>query len=86
VSPVVSAGTNWRPGLVGVCVRKDPGAATDGARQDRIGFDFDFLFQRGEQADTGQCPVKRYNHALRDLIIAGKATPSLLVCHELPPE
>jgi glutathione-independent formaldehyde dehydrogenase len=32
---------------------------------------------------TGQCPVKRYNAELRDLIIAGKATPSLLVSHEL---
>ncbi len=33
---------------------------------------------------TGQCPVKRYNTELRDLIIAGKAAPSLLVSHELP--
>ena len=32
---------------------------------------------------TGQCPVKRYNEQLRDLIIAGRATPSLLVSHEL---
>ena len=32
---------------------------------------------------TGQCPVKRYNEQLRDLIIAGQATPSLLVSHEL---
>jgi glutathione-independent formaldehyde dehydrogenase len=33
---------------------------------------------------TGQCPVKRYNEQLRDLIIAGRATPSQLVSHELP--
>ena len=33
---------------------------------------------------TGQYAVKRYNTELRDLIIAGKATPSLLVSHELP--
>lgn len=32
----------------------------------------------------GQCPVKRYNHQLRDLIIRGKAEPSLIVSHELP--
>ena len=32
----------------------------------------------------GQCPVKRYNHQLRDLIIRGKARPSLIVSHELP--
>ena len=33
---------------------------------------------------TGQCPVKRYNEQLRDLIVAGRATPSQLVSHELP--
>lgn len=32
---------------------------------------------------TGQCPVKRYNRQLRDLIISGRATPSFLVSHEL---
>jgi glutathione-independent formaldehyde dehydrogenase len=32
---------------------------------------------------TGQCPVKRYNERLRDLIIAGRATPSLLTSPEL---
>jgi glutathione-independent formaldehyde dehydrogenase len=35
---------------------------------------------------TGQAPVKRYNRQLRDLIIAGKASPSFLVSHELPLE
>jgi hypothetical protein len=28
--------------------------------------------------------VKRYNSQLRDLIIRGRATPSLIVSHELP--
>jgi glutathione-independent formaldehyde dehydrogenase len=28
--------------------------------------------------------VKRYDHQLRDLIIRGKARPSLIVSHELP--
>jgi glutathione-independent formaldehyde dehydrogenase len=32
---------------------------------------------------TGQCPVKRYNRPLRDLIAGGKATPSWIVSHEL---
>ena len=34
----------------------------------------------------GQCPVKRYNHQLRDLIIRGKVQLSLIVSHELPLE
>ena len=33
---------------------------------------------------TGQCPVKKYNRALRDLIAGGKAKPSCIVSHELP--
>jgi glutathione-independent formaldehyde dehydrogenase len=71
-------------GVVGVYVPQDPKATTDGAKQGRIGFDFGTLFQKGQRFGTGQCPVKRYNVKLRDLIIAGKATPSLLVSHELP--
>lgn len=71
-------------GIVGVYVPQDPGAATEAAKDGRIGFDFGKLFQKGQHAGTGQCPVKRYNQQLRDLIIAGRAKPSLLVSHEVP--
>jgi glutathione-independent formaldehyde dehydrogenase len=71
-------------GVVGVYLPQDPKAATEGAKEGRIGFDFGTLFQKGQRFGTGQCPVKRYNAALRDLIITGQATPSLLVSHELP--
>ena len=37
--------------------------------------------EKGQSMGTGQCRVKRYNEHLRDLIIAGRATPSLLVSH-----
>ena len=70
-------------GVVGVYVPSDPQAASQGAQQGRIGFDYGTFFQKGQQMGTGQCPVKRYNEQLRDLIIAGRATPSLLVSHEL---
>jgi glutathione-independent formaldehyde dehydrogenase len=70
-------------GVVGVYVPSDPQAASQGAQQGRIGFDYGTFFQKGQQMGTGQCPVKRYNERLRDLIIAGRATPSLLVSHEL---
>lgn len=70
-------------GVVGVYVPQDPGASSESAQQGRIGFDFGTLFQKGQHLGTGQCPVKRYNEFLRDLIIAGKATPSLLVSHEV---
>lgn len=69
-------------GGIGVYVPSDPQAASQGAQQGRIGFDYGTFFQKGQQMGTGQCPVKRYNERLRDLIIAGRATPSLLVSHE----
>jgi glutathione-independent formaldehyde dehydrogenase len=33
---------------------------------------------------TGQADVKSYNRALRDLIVAGRATPSFVVSQRLP--
>ena len=80
---VKAARTAGGIGVVGVCVRQDPRAATEAAKDGRIGSDFGTLFQKGQRLGTGQCPVKRYSEELRDLIIAGKATPSMLVSHEL---
>ncbi|MEU4252844.1 glutathione-independent formaldehyde dehydrogenase [Amycolatopsis sp. NPDC026612] len=71
-------------GVVGVYVPQDPGAATEGAKEGRIGFDYGTLFTKGQRMGTGQCPVKRYNRRLRDLIVTGRANPSFLVSHELP--
>jgi glutathione-independent formaldehyde dehydrogenase len=71
-------------GVVGVYMPQDPGAATEEAKEGRIAFDYGKLFQKGLRLGTGQCPVKRYNEHLRDLIITGRARPSLIVSHELP--
>jgi threonine dehydrogenase-like Zn-dependent dehydrogenase len=38
---------------------------------------------KGISIGTGQCPVKRYNAYLRDLIVAGKARPSFIVSHRV---
>jgi glutathione-independent formaldehyde dehydrogenase len=73
-------------GVVGVYMPADPGAATEEAKKGRIGFDFGTMFSKGQRMGTGQCPVMRYNRPLRDLIIAGRATPSFLVSQELPLE
>jgi glutathione-independent formaldehyde dehydrogenase len=75
-----------RIGAVGVYVPEDPGAATDQAKQGRYGFDFGRMWSKGITIGTGQCPVKRYNEELRDLIIRGRAAPSFIVSHELPLE
>jgi glutathione-independent formaldehyde dehydrogenase len=82
-SLVIAVRTTGGIGVVGVYVPSDPKAASEGAQEGRIGFDCGTFFQKGQRMGTGQCPVKRYNEQLRDLIIAGQATPSLLVSHEL---
>jgi glutathione-independent formaldehyde dehydrogenase len=70
-------------GVVGVYVPQDPGATGDLAQQGRIPFQYGQFFTKGQSMGTGQCPVKRYNRQLRDLIITGRATPSVIVSHEL---
>lgn len=71
-------------GVIGVYVPQDPGAATEPAKQGAIEFDFGTLWSKGQTVGTGQAPVKRYNRQLRELIQAGRATPSFIVSHELP--
>ncbi len=70
-------------GVVGVYMPQDPGAADEGAKQGRIGFDYGAFFTKGQRMGTGQAPVKRYNRELRDLILTGHAQPSFIVSHEI---
>jgi len=71
-------------GVVGVYVPQDPGSPDELAKQGELAFDFGEFWFRGQTLGSGQCPVKRYNRQLRDLIAGGKATPSWIVSHELP--
>lgn len=71
-------------GVVGVYVPQDSEAATEGAKEGRIAFDYGTAFTKGISIGSGQCPVKKYNRELRDLIIRGRANPSLIVSHEVP--
>lgn len=73
-------------GVVGVYLPEDPGARDEAAQQGRIGFDYGSFFMKGQHMGTGQAPVMRYNRQLRDLIVAGRATPGFIVSHELPLE
>jgi threonine dehydrogenase-like Zn-dependent dehydrogenase len=70
-------------GVVGVFVPEDPGGPDDLSRNGGIAFDMGLFFQKGLRMGSGQANVKRYNRQLRDLIAAGRATPSFLVSHEL---
>ncbi|HTW20111.1 MAG TPA: glutathione-independent formaldehyde dehydrogenase [Mycobacteriales bacterium] len=70
-------------GVVGVYEPEDPGASNKHAKQGRYDFDFGTTFTKGISIGTGQCPVKRYNRYLRDLIIRDQARPSVIVSHEV---
>jgi glutathione-independent formaldehyde dehydrogenase len=71
-------------GVVGVFIPQDPGSPDELETEGKIAFDFGEHWFRGQKMGTGQCPVKKYNRALRDLIAGGKAKPSWIVSHELP--
>ncbi|OLF09853.1 aldehyde dehydrogenase [Actinophytocola xinjiangensis] len=73
-----------RIGVVGVYNPEDPGAATEGAKKGRIGFDYGSVFDKNIAMGHGQCPVKRYNRQLRDMIMHDRANPGMIVSHELP--
>ncbi|WP_253908599.1 zinc-binding dehydrogenase [Arthrobacter sp. H41] len=70
-------------GVVGVYVPEDPKASTDLAKEGRIAFNYGQAFTKGISIAGSQCPVKKYNRELRDLIIAGRSTPSWFVSHEV---
>ena len=70
-------------GVVGVYVPEDPGGATEPAKEGRIAFNYGEAFTKGISIAAGQCPVKKYNRELRDLIIHGKSRPSWIVSHEV---
>jgi len=76
-------------GCVGVFVPEDPGGrekqrAGELEAEGKLPLDFGMMWFKGQSIGTGQCPVKKYNRALRDLVAGGKARPSFIVSHELP--
>jgi glutathione-independent formaldehyde dehydrogenase len=76
-------------GCVGVFVPQDPGGrekqrAGELEAEGKLPLDFGMMWFKGQAIGTGQCPVKKYNRALRDLVAGGKARPSFIVSHELP--
>ena len=70
-------------GVVGVYLAPDPGAEGRERKQGIFPFPFAALFNKAITLGTGQCPVKRYNAQLRDLISSGRAKPSFIVSHRV---
>jgi glutathione-independent formaldehyde dehydrogenase len=73
-----------RLGVVGLYVPSDPGAPNEDAAEGKLLFEVGKFFEKGQTMGTGQADVKSYNRQLRDLIIAGKAEPGVIVSKELP--
>jgi glutathione-independent formaldehyde dehydrogenase len=71
-------------GVVGVFIPQDPGSPDPLEKQGKVALDYGMQWFKGQTMGSGQCPVKRYNRQLRDLVAGGKAKPSFVVSHELP--
>ena len=70
-------------GLIGVFMKQDPGGADPHAQKGEFNLPLGQIWEKGITLGMGQAPVKKYNYLLRDLIIAGKANPGLIVSHHL---
>ncbi len=70
-------------GVIGVYIAPDPGARDEQKKQGIFSFPLADFFSKGLTIGTGQAPVKKYNEYLRDLIISGRAKPSLIVSHRI---
>ena len=51
----------------------DPGAVDDNAKVGQIGVRLGLGWAKSHEFTTGQCPVKRYNRQLMNMILADKA-------------
>lgn len=71
-------------GIIGLYVPSDPGAPDEHSAKGELLFRVGRFFEKGQTMGTGQANVKKYAHKLRDLIIAGRATPGFVVSKELP--
>lgn len=73
-------------GIVGLYVPSDPGAPDEHSAKGELLFRIGRFFEKGQSMGTGQADAKRYAHKLRDMIIAGRASPGFVVSKELPIE
>lgn len=69
--------------LIGVYMFPDPGAKDEQGKQGIYPLPIGELFDKAVTIGMGQCPVKKYNEYLRDLIIQGRAHPGKIVSHHI---
>lgn len=66
-------------GIPGLYVTGDPGGIDDNAKVGQIGVRLGLGWAKSHSMTTGQCPVKRYNRLLMNMILAGRAEISKAV-------
>ncbi len=71
-------------GVVGLYLPEDPGAPDEHAAHGELLFKIGRYFEKGQKMGTGQADAKQYAHQLRDMITAGRASPSFVVSKNLP--
>ncbi|MCW3841442.1 glutathione-independent formaldehyde dehydrogenase [Micromonospora yasonensis] len=71
-------------GVIGLYLAEDPGAPDEHSAHGELLVKVGKFFEKGLRMGTGQANVKAYNEYLRNLIMAGRATPSFVVSKELP--
>jgi glutathione-independent formaldehyde dehydrogenase len=60
-------------GIPGLYVTGDPGGVDENAKVGQIGVKLGLGWAKSHSFTTGQCPVKRYNRQLMNLILSGRA-------------
>jgi glutathione-independent formaldehyde dehydrogenase len=60
-------------GIPGLYVTGDPGGVDENAKVGQLGVRIGLGWAKSHQFTTGQCPVKRYNRQLMNLILSGQA-------------
>jgi glutathione-independent formaldehyde dehydrogenase len=73
-------------GIIGVFLDEDPGGQDSRAKIGEFNIPLGKIWSKSISIGMGQCPVKKYNEFLRDLIISGRARPSFIVSHRVPLE
>ena len=60
-------------GIPGLYVTGDPGAVDDAAKEGTLGVRLGLGWAKSQHFTTGQCPVKRYNRQLMNMILHDRA-------------
>lgn len=69
-------------GLIGVYLPEDPGETGDAAKG-IYPYPLGTIWSKGITVGGSQCPVRMYDHQLRDVVIAGGAQPGTIVTHHI---